>query len=67
MEQVDAILQRPVVIALAILGAVVATIGGYLLRSGSRTDPRIARFVLRLGYAVTWASVAIFIVIGFRS
>lgn len=67
MELLDALLQRRVVIALAIFGAVVATVGGYLLRSGSRANPRLARFVLRTGYAVTWTSVAIFIVIGFRS
>ena len=67
MELLDAILQRPVVIALAVVGAVVATLGGYLLRSGSRVNPRLARLTLRTGYAVTWTSIAIFIVMGFRS
>lgn len=67
MELLDALLQRSVVVALAVTGAVVATLGAYLLRSGSRINPRNARFVLRLGYAITWVSIAIFIAMGFRS
>ncbi len=63
----DAILQRPVMIALAIGGALIATIGSLMLREGSRVNPRLARFVLRLGYGLAWASVAIFVAMGFRS
>ena len=66
MELLDAVLQRSVVIALAIIGAVLATLGSVMLRKGSQVNPRIGRFVLRLGYTVAWASVALFIAIGFR-
>lgn len=53
-------------IALAIGGALIATIGSLMLRKGSRVNPRLARFVLRFGYGLAWASVAIFIAMGFR-
>lgn len=66
VELLDVVLQRSVVVALAIIGALLATVGSILLRKGSQINPRIGRFVLRLGYAVAWASVAIFIAIGFR-
>ena len=66
MELLDAVLQRSVVIALAIIGAIIATVGSVLLRKGSRINPRTGRFVLRLGYALAWVSVGIFVVMGFR-
>lgn len=66
VEILDVVLQRSVVVALAITGALLATLGSALLRKGSQINPRIGRFVLRLGYAVAWASVAIFVVMGFR-
>ena len=56
---------RPVVIALAVLGAIVATLGSWLVRRPGRLGERGARFVLRLGYGLTGASVALFIVAGF--
>jgi len=65
MELLDVVLQRPVIIALAIVGAAVATVGSVLLRQGSRVDPKIARLVMRIGYGITWLSVGIFIVAGF--
>lgn len=65
MDLLDLVLQRPVVIALAIAGAAVATVGSVLLRQGSRVDPKTARLVLRVGYGITWASIAIFIIAGF--
>ncbi len=67
MELVDFLLQRRIIIALAIMGAAVATLGNYLGREKSRTDPRTARLILRLGYGITWTSVALFIVAGFMS
>ncbi len=66
MELLDAVLQRSVVIAFAIIGAIIATVGSVLLRERSRFNPRAGRFVLRLGYALAWISIGIFVVIGFR-
>lgn len=65
MDLFDFLLQRPVIIALAVGGAIIATVGGVLGRKSAKGDPRIARFVLRFGYAVTWLSVALFIAAGF--
>lgn len=67
MELVDEILDRRVIIALAVLGAIVATLGSYLMREGSRVGPAHARMLLRIGYGIAWLSVAIFIIAGFRS
>ena len=65
MEFLALIAARPVVIALAILGAIVATLGNHWVRRPGRLGARGARFVLRLGYGLTGASVALFIVAGF--
>ncbi len=65
MDLLGLIASRPVVIALAILGAIVATVGGWLMRDPGRLGARGARFVLRLGYGITGASVLLFIVAGF--
>jgi drug/metabolite transporter (DMT)-like permease len=65
MEVLDTVLQRPVIIALAVAGAVVATIGSVLMRKDSRVSPGTARLILRVGYGLAWASVVIFIVAGF--
>jgi len=65
MELLDLVIQRPVVITLAIVGAAVATLGSVLLRKSSRVDPKTARLILRLGYGISGASIAIFIVAGF--
>lgn len=59
------ITSRSFIISLAILGAVIATVGSYLMRDESRMLPRHARMITRSGYAITWASVAGFIVVGF--
>lgn len=67
MELVDLLLQRRIIITLAVIGAAIATLGSYLGREASRTDPRRARLILRLGYGITWTSVALFIVAGFMS
>jgi hypothetical protein len=65
MDVINLLLQRSVIIFLAVVGAVIATAGNFMMRKGSRADPRLARLVLRCGYAVTWASVGIFIAVGF--
>ena len=65
MELLALIAGRPVVIALAILGAIVATLGSWLVRHPGRLGERGARFVLRFGYGLSGASVALFIVAGY--
>ncbi len=65
MDLLEAVLQRSVIITLAIVGAFVVMAGNALLRKGSRVDPRIARFVLHAGYVMAWGSVGIFIAAGF--
>lgn len=65
MEFLEPLLQRPVIVGLAIAGAVVATIGSVLLRKGSTADPKVGKFVLRTGYGIAWVSVGLFIVAGF--
>ena len=67
MELLDAIFNRRIIIALAIAGAIIATLGSYLMRAGSKVRPERARMILRIGYGIAWLSVAIFIVAGFRS
>ena len=67
MEILDALLERRIIISLAIAGALVATLGSYLLRDSSGVEPRTARRVLRAGYGLAWLSVALFIAAGFRS
>lgn len=59
------LLQREVIIALALVGAVIATIGSVLVHRKKPAPPPHARLVLRLGYALTFVSVGLFIVAGF--
>ncbi len=67
MQSLGFLLQREVVIVLAIGGAIIATIGGYLQRKNSTSNLHAARFITRTGYAISWASVAIFVAVGFLS
>lgn len=65
MEFLAPLLQRNIIIALAVIGAVIATAGSYLLKKKSRVKSKTARFVLITGYAITWISIALFITAGF--
>lgn len=65
MEFLTPLLQRDVIIGLAIVGAIIATGGGVLLKKPETIDPGLARLILRLGYTVSWGSVALFILAGF--
>ena len=65
VEVLALIAGRPIVIALAVLGATVATLGSWLVRHPGRLGERGARFVLRFGYGLSGASVALFIVAGY--
>lgn len=65
MELFDLLLRRDVIIGLAIVGAVVATIGSFMMKKGRRSDGRAARLMLRVGYGLTGVSIALFIAAGF--
>jgi hypothetical protein len=68
MEVLTPVLQREVMIALAVVGVLAATAGSYMLgrsKREGRSGSRLGRFVLRSGYACTCGSIVIFIVAGF--
>ena len=65
MDILDLLTSRPLIITLAVIGGLIAMLGSYLMRDGSSTPEPRAKLVLRSGYAITWASVAAFIVAGF--
>lgn len=60
------VFQRPVVIALALAGAGLATAGSVLAWRRGR-EHRGAAWLTRLGYAVAFTSVLVFIVAGYLS
>ncbi len=65
MEFLTPLLQREVIIGLAIVGAIIATGGGVLVKKPETLDPGLARLIMRVGYAVSWGSVVLFILAGF--
>ena len=67
MSALAFLLERESIIALALSGAMIATVGSYMVRRQTKIRPQLAHFVLRLGYALTFVSVAFFIVAGFAT
>ncbi len=65
MEILMFIMQREVIIALAVGGALLATIGNFLDAKGLVIGHNSARVIRKSGYAVSWLSVACFIAVGF--
>ena len=65
MEFLAPILQRNVIITLAIVGGVVATLGNFLVQKEPNNIPRFSRLILKSGYTITWSSIALFIAAGF--
>jgi hypothetical protein len=63
----EALTRREIVVALAITGAVLATLGSAFRGRLKRRRQRLANVAVYLGYAITGASVALFITAGFRS
>jgi hypothetical protein len=61
----DFLARRDVVIALAIAGAVIATAGS-MSRGRSTRPKRVASALVYAGYAITGASMLLFITAGFR-
>jgi hypothetical protein len=67
MELLDALIDRTTIVALAILGAIVATAGGMLGGRRAGHAAKIARLTLWAGYAISFTSIALFIIAGFLS
>lgn len=65
MGMLDLLTSRPVVVTLAIIGGLIAMLGSYLMREGSKIPEDKAKLVLRSGYAISWASIVAFIIAGF--
>ena len=65
MLELDFFLQRDVIIFLALSGAVIATIGSYLLNRKGVEPTKNNRLILRFGYTLTFVSIGLFIVAGF--
>lgn len=61
------LLEREVIIALALSGGVIATVGSFLIRRKSEASRRRTRFILRFGYVLTFVSVGLFIAAGFAA
>jgi hypothetical protein len=66
MDVLSFLLQREVIIATAIVGAAMTVVGS-VIAGRNASSSRLARGILRFGYAVTFASIALFIVAGFGS
>jgi quinol-cytochrome oxidoreductase complex cytochrome b subunit len=58
---------RPVIVALAILGALMVTAASILGRKQEGAPGPSTVLINRVGYALTFASIALFIVAGFLS
>ena len=65
MDFLAPLLQRNIIIALAVIGAVIATAGSIPVKKESRIEPKVARFIMKSGYVITWLSIALFITAGF--
>jgi hypothetical protein len=67
MEQLSFLLEREMIIGLGIFGAIVATVGNFLLRAKSSFPKQQARYVMLFGYGLTWISIGLFIIAGFAT
>ena len=65
LDWFEQITQRPNIIALALIGAGLATVGADAVAGRLRIGPKLARWLLRCGYTAMWTSVTLFIVAGF--
>jgi hypothetical protein len=67
MKLLDALTDRTTIVALAILGAIIAMAGGMLGRKRANHAGKLARLTLWAGYAISFTSIALFIIAGFLS
>jgi hypothetical protein len=65
MEILFFIIQHEVIIVLAIGGAILALVGNVLDLKGLLVGQKTAQAIRKFGYAVSWISVACFILVGF--
>ena len=70
LETLAVLTDKKVIVSLAILGAAIATIGSYLLKTTQIkkiVGERNVRRIVRSGYFITWISIGFFIIAGFIS
>ncbi|SVB04206.1 uncharacterized protein METZ01_LOCUS157060 [marine metagenome] len=65
MSGLEFLLQKHIIIALAIAGASLVTLGAYLKKNDILTRSKVVVLLIRIGYFFTWISVFIFILSGF--
>ena len=65
MEILTFMMQRELIIALAVCGALLAMVGNFLDVKGLLIEKKSAQSIRKSGYAVSWLSVAFFIAVGF--
>ena len=67
MDGLEALASRPVIISGAIAGALIATLGPFILRRVGVQSRRVLSTVARFGHVLSWISVGLFIAAGFLS
>jgi hypothetical protein len=67
MELISALTDKVMIVALAVLGAIMATAGGVFGASRTNAIARFGRIMMWAGYTISFASVALFILAGFVS
>tara|TARA_B100000700_G_C14513097_1_gene609553 strand:+ start:124 stop:333 length:210 start_codon:yes stop_codon:yes gene_type:complete len=65
MDGFESLVSRPIIIAGAIAGALMATLGPMVLKKTGVQSPRALSIFVRLGHALSWISVGLFIAAGF--
>ncbi len=63
-DLLSAVSAREAIIALAVLGALMAMMGN-TWRARGRLTPRVGKIVVRSGYALTWGALALFLAVVF--
>ena len=67
MDGVESLVSRPIILAGAIAGAMIATLGPVVLKMTGVQSARVLSIVVRLGHTISWVSVGLFIAAGFLS
>jgi len=67
LDVVAAMATRPIIIALAIAGALLVITASLMKGSGTEAPTGRLALISRLGYALTFISITLFIVAGFLS
>ncbi|MCH1521519.1 MAG: hypothetical protein L7T80_01675 [Arenicellales bacterium] len=67
MDGFESLVGRPIIIAGAIAGALIAALGPVVLKKTGVQSARVLSIVVRLGHTISWVSVGLFIAAGFLS